>query len=263
MKLKSIVRHGVPALVGAGLVVLASNLQASFVPLNGTNYVQSFDSLPTKGQSTQLPQGWSFVEFGPGNNKIKADDGHSAAGGIYSYGDKHSDDRALGILVGNNGSSGIFGAAFENSGSGPINRLDISFTGEEWRLGQAGKQNQLQFQYSLNAQSLTSGNWFNVPQLDFFTPNVTGVGAHDGNLAANQRQLSGSISFLNIPSGGNFWVRWVEAAPPGGGPGDGLAVDNFSISTVPEVSTYLGGLAACGLLFFALRPHLRSSSSRR
>jgi hypothetical protein len=93
--------------------------------------------------------------------------------------------------------------------------------------------------------------WLNAPQLDFFTPNLKGVRAHDGTLAINQRILTGTISFLNIPSGGAFWVRWVETAPPGGGPGDGLAVDNFSISAVPEVSTCLAGIFATGILVSA------------
>jgi hypothetical protein len=258
------VRNIVAALTCAGSILLALNVEASFIPLGSSNYVQNFDypALPKKGQSRQLPLGWSFVELGSGNDKIKADDGHNASGGVYSYGDKQSDDRALGILFGKNGTSGIFGASFENSGGGAISRLDISFTGEEWRLGQAGRQNELEFQYSLNAHSLTSGQWLNVPQLDFFTPNVNGAGAHDGNLPQNQQHLSSSISFLNIPSGGTFWVRWVEAPPPGGGPGDGLAVDNFSISAVPEISTALGGIAASALLAFALFPRLRLYSRR-
>jgi hypothetical protein len=106
----------------------------------------------------------------------------------------------------------------------------------------------LQFQYSLNAGSLNSGTWINVPGLDFLTPNLVGVGAHNGNLAANQSAISGSIGFLNIPVGATFWIRWVDLALPGGGPEDGLAVDDFTISGVPEASTWCGALAAIGLL---------------
>jgi hypothetical protein len=246
--------------------------------LGNQAYFQDFNypALPKAGNSKHLPQGWSFETFGSGDdngqgqddhggggrNKIHADDGNNASGGIYSYGARQSDDRALGILLGANGSGGIFGAEFENAAGGPINQLNISFTGEEWRLGRAGRQNQLQFQYSLDAHSLSSGDWLNVPKLDFFTPNTAGVGAHDGNLPINQQQLSGTISFLNIPSGGTFWVRWVEAPPPGGGPGDGLAVDNFSISAVPEISTILGGCAAASLLALSLLPRRQAILSK-
>lgn len=249
------VKFSVGALACAVSILFTPTLHASFISLGSTNYFQDFNypALPKAGQSRNLPEGWSFVHLGPGDDKIKADDGHNASGGVYSYGEQQSANRALGILLGANGASGIFGATFENTGEGAINRLNVSFTGEEWRLGRAGRQDQLQFQYSLNAHSLTTGNWLNVPQLDFFTPNLTGVGAHDGTLPINQRQLSGTISFLNIPSGGTFWVRWVETPPPGGGPGDGLAVDNFSISAVPEISTCLGGLFATAILVLALR----------
>jgi hypothetical protein len=239
--------------------------------LGNNTYFQDFNypALPKAGNSKHLPQGWSFETFsnnddqgnqqghhgddqGGGGHKIHADDGHNSSGGVYSYGARQSDDRALGILRGENGSGGIFGAEFENAAGGPINQLNISFTGEEWRLGRAGRQNQLQFQYSLDAHSLTSGDWFNVPTLSFSTPNTSGVGAHDGNLEINQQHLSGTISFLDIASGGTFWVRWVEA--PSHGPGDGLAIDNFSISAVPEISTCLGGLVASALLAFAVFP---------
>src|SRR6185503_10448274 len=107
-----------------------------------------------------------------------------------------------------------------------------------------------QFQYSLNASSLTSGTWINAPSLDFLTPNLTGAGAHDGNLSANQTQVGGSIGFLNIPVGGTFWVRWVDAQLPGGGAEDGLAIDNFSISAVPEAATLAAGFCMTLLLAY-------------
>jgi hypothetical protein len=223
--------------------------QASFIALSNTNYFQNFDSLPKNGKSSDLPQGWSFAEFGQrDDNRIRADDGSKSFGGIYSYGLKGSSDRALGSLRGADGTYGLFGASFQNASDVIINNLKLSFTGEEWRLGAAGRQDRLQFQYSLNASSLTSGTWINAPQFDFLTPNTIGVGAHDGNLAVNQKQISGTISFLNIPSGGTFWIRWLDAPVSGGGPEDGLAIDNFSVSAVPEASTGLAGLVGLGAL---------------
>jgi len=242
-----------------GLVVFSCwtlQARASFIALSHTNYLQDFDSLlPKKGKSSDLPQGWSLAEFGKhADDKIRADDGSKSTGGIYSYGSKGSTDRALGSLRGADGTYGLFGTSFQNSSDAIINSLNLSFTGEEWRLGAQGRQDRLQFQYSLNASSLTSGTWLNAPQLDFLTPNTIGVGAHDGNLVVNQKQISGTINFLSIPSGGTFWIRWVDAPVAGGGPEDGLAVDNFSISAVPETSTWLAGLAALGALgLFSVR----------
>jgi hypothetical protein len=152
------------------------------------------------------------------------------------------------------GNYGIFGASFQNAGPGPINRLNISYTGEEWRLGKAGVQNTLQFQYSLNASGMgdSHATWINVPSLSFSTPNTIGTGAHDGTSLVNQVPVSGSISFLNIPQGGSFWVRWTEVLADSKQAGDGLAVDNFSLTAVPEASTYVAAFGALCLLGSAL-----------
>jgi hypothetical protein len=240
-----------PALGAVGIMLLScANARAAFIPLGRTNYFQNFNTLPSSGKSKVLPAGWSIYDANNMDGYIYADNGSSSVEHIYSYGLTGSSDRALGTLFdptqGNQ--HPMFGADFQNTGSSAINRLNISYTGEEWRLGAAGRQDSLNFQYSLNAGSLTSGTWINAPALNFYTPNTTGVGAHDGTLAANQSQISGSIGFLNIPVGQTFWVRWVDGAVSGGGPEDGLAVDNFSILAVPEASTWFAAFAAIGLL---------------
>jgi hypothetical protein len=254
------------AALAVGFAALFSNsATAAFIPLGRTNYFQNFDSLVSSGKSKFLPSGWAMAEFGNMDNQIVADNGSATAGGIYSYGANGSTDRALGSLRSGGGSNpesgnfGIFGANFQNTAGSAINRLNISYTGEEWRLGAQGRgPDRLQFQYSLNAGSLTSGTWINVPGLDFLTPNLIGVGAHNGNLAANQTLISGSIGFLNIPVGATFWIRWVDMALPGGGPEDGLAVDNFTIGPIPEASTLAAGIGLTALLGYAFWRHLRS-----
>lgn len=255
---------------------MTGRLHASLIPISqGSGYVQNFDTLPSSGKSTFVLPGWSILQSenqdsqgnqdnqgnqGSGGTQILADDGSSALGGIHSYGLAGSPNRALGTLTDANGDYGIFGANFQNSGPNPINGLHISYTGEEWRLGVAGHQNTLEFQYSLNASSLSDPNatWLNVPALSFLTPNLTGTGAHDGTLAINQTQIASTISFLNVPQGATFWVRWQETGVASNTAGDGLAVDNFSITAVPEVSTLLGALAALGLLAAAVwHPRVR------
>src|SRR5215475_2305383 len=259
MKMISLLKMASAAMAAGFAVLFAADASAAFIPLGRTNYFQNFDSLVSSGKSKFLPSGWSMVEYGNMDGQIHADNGSSTAGGIYSYGNTGSSDRALGSLRqggdGNplSGNFGIFGANFQNTSGGAINRLNISYTGEEWRLGAQGRgADRLQFQYSLNANSLTSGTWINAPGLDFLTPNLTGVGAHNGNLAANQTLISGSIGFLNIPVGATFWVRWVDLALGGGGPEDGLGVDNFTISAIPETSTVAAGCGLTALLAFAV-----------
>src|SRR5262245_26158845 len=238
-------------LLTAGLIGLGSqSARAAFIAINTqSNYFQNFNSLISQGKSSTLTPGWAFKEFGTGNNQIEADNGGSASAGVYSYGGLKASDRALGDLRADGGKYGMFGANFQNTGPGPITRLNVSYTGEEWRLGAEGRgADRLQFQYSVHASSLDSGTWINAPGLDFLTPNLTGVGAHDGTLAANQTQVAGVINFLNIPVGGTFWVRWVDAQLPGGGKEDGLAIDNFSITAVPEPATLAAGFCMAFML---------------
>ena len=233
-----------PAAVAVGFCFMETELQASFIQISQTNYVQNFNTLNSSGKSKSLPAGWSIASQ---DNQVYADDGNMSMANIYSYGVAGSSDRALGALT-SGGNDPIFGASFQNAGPGRINRLNISYTGEEWRLGQAGVANTLNFSYSLNASGVKDQNatWINVPGLSFTTPNVTGVGAHNGTLAANQTQIASSIGFLSIPQGGTFWIRWQE--PPAGSPGDGLAVDNFTLTAVPEASTFAAAIGAVGFL---------------
>jgi hypothetical protein len=243
------------ALVALGIMGSTST-HAAFISLTTTNYLQNFDSLVRSGRSQSLPSGWAIKEFGSEDNQIVADNGSATGGSIYSYGANGSSDRALGSLA-NKNNYGYFGAGFQNNSGGTINTLNIAYTGEEWRLGAEGRQDLLHLQYSLDATSLGNGTWREGPSsLDFKTPNTVGVGAHDGNLLENQSQIAGSISFLNIPAGGTFWVRWVDAPIPGSGhskfdgPEDGLAIDNFTITAVPEAATLASGLGMTLLMGF-------------
>ena len=71
------------------------------------------------------------------NEQYAVDTGGSTTGDIYSYGAAASTERALGALR-----SGtlipLFGACFTNNTGATITSLDVSYTGEEWRLGGHG-----------------------------------------------------------------------------------------------------------------------------
>jgi hypothetical protein len=255
MRKTIVVKLALPVLVAVGLNATTTESYASFSPIGvgRTNYVQNFNSLASSGHSMTLPAGWSYANVGKNadNQNYLADNGTDNNGGTYSYGQQGSNNRAFGVLTDATGLTGIIGAEFQNQSGGSLNRLNISYTGEEWRLGKAGVQNLLQFQYSLNANGVNDSHatWINAPSLSFSTPNTSGVGAHDGTLAINQHQVAGSISFMNIPNNGYIWIRWQEVmTTQKGSPGDGLAIDNFSISAVPEASTNLAAFGALGLI---------------
>ena len=206
------------------------------VSLLGGPYTQNFDSLANAGTAnTALPVGWFFVETGTANNTTyAADNGGLAAGNTYSYGSTSSTDRAFGGLQ-----SGSFvptiGAGFTNNTGSTITSLLISYTGEQWRLGTAGRADRIDFQYSLDATAINNGAWTNVDNLDFSSPNTTTAGALDGNLAGNRTNISFTITGLNIAPGATVFIRWISFDASGGD--DGLSVDELTLTPSSAVTT--------------------------
>jgi hypothetical protein len=237
-------------LLSISLMCAASRLAAQVI-LTDIDYQQDFDSLEWAGNSnTTLPAGWGFVESGAGADATyRAGTGSSTTGDTYSFGSDASTDRAFGTLQ-----SGsvvpLIGAEFLNSSGNPITGLQVFYTGEQWRLGTADRSDRLDFQYSLDATSLTDGTWVDVDALDFSSPNTAATGALDGNAAGNRTALDATISGLAISDGSTVWMRWTDFAASGSD--DGLGIDDFRISAVPEPRAYalvmglaLLGFAAC------------------
>jgi hypothetical protein len=201
----------------------------SIAALN-TTYSENFDTLDQTGVSSTTPVAWTRAESGTNaNTTYTANNGSSTTGDTYSYGTIGSSDRALGGLRTSTPSLvPTVGAFFRNDTGSTINTLQIAYTGEEWRLGSAGRTDQLDFQYSTNATSLTTGTWTDVNALDFTTPNTTTTGAKDGNNVANRTAISNTITGLTLAPGATVWIRWTDLDVSGAD--DGLAVDDFSIT---------------------------------
>ncbi len=204
------------------------------LPLTGGTVTENFNTLAATGSSnTTLPTGFRFSEGGTGGNLFyTADNGSLPTGNTYSYGSTGGADRALGEITSGTVQSTLGLCCVNNSGA-PITSFQISYTGEQWRLGAADAiLDRLDFQYSLNATSLSTGTWIDVDSLDFVSPtNSSTAGPIDGNAAAN-RTLRGpvTINFCQtpVPQNATFYVRWVPVANIGG-TNDGLAIDDFSI----------------------------------
>lgn len=200
----------------------------------GSIYTQDFNTLASSGTAnTAIPAGWSFSESGTNaNSTYRAGTGSDNTGDTYSFGAAGIGERAFGGL--RSGSVvPLIGVSFINNTGAPIEKLTISYTGEQWRLGQntlGRPADRLDFQLSTSATSLTTGTWADYNDLDFTSPTVAGsIGALDGNAAANRTALSLTISGLTIASGASFWIRWADTdLIPGAD--DGLSVDDFSLT---------------------------------
>lgn len=218
-----------------GFVPLGSWGAVSFT---GTTYTQDFDTLANTGTTNStLPFGWELSEAGGGardNEQYAADTGSSSTGDTYSFGAATSTERAFGGLQ-----SGTLiptiGASFQNDTGSTLTELTIQYTGEQWRLGATARVDRLDFQYSTDATSLTTGSWTDVNALDFTAPVTTPTGALDGNAAANKTAKTATITSLSIASGSTFWIRWTDFNASGAD--DGLAVDNFSLSVPTSTPT--------------------------
>lgn len=194
-------------------------------------YTQNFDSLATTGTTnTTVPAGFGFVEV-PGNATYSAGTGSSGTGDTYSFANTTTTtDRAFGSLQ-----SGsvvpIIGACFINNTGSTITTFGVSYDGEQYRLGTSGRAipDRLDFQYSVDATSLTAGNYTDFNALDFTAPVTVGtVGALDGNAAANRTASITALVPVNVAPGGTFYIRYnsFDAASAD----DGLAIDNFNLA---------------------------------
>ena len=211
-----------------GLCLLCSNKSAwgqISITSMGLELSQDFDSLANAGTSSKLPTGWAFLETGfVANGNYMSNDGSDIAGDTYSYGTGFNSDRALGglrtdLLVPS------MGVAYINQTGAVINSFAITYTGEEWRLGTSGRTDQLDFQYSLNATSLSTGTWVDFNTLDFITPSTSLVGPKNGNLPANRTNITATISGLAVADGATFWFRWTDFNAAGSD--DGLGIDDY------------------------------------
>ena len=197
----------------------------------GTAYTQDFDTLASAGTSSVVPAGWAFVETGTAaNTTYTAGTGSSATGDTYSFGAAGSAERAFGALR-SGALSPLRGAGFTNNTGFAVQALQISYAGEQWRLGFSPRPapDRLDFQYSTTAANISSGTYADVNDLDFSSPITTGaVGLLNGNLAANRTIVSFTITGLSIPNGSTFFIRWVDLDIPNAD--DGMAIDDFSLT---------------------------------
>lgn len=209
----------------------------------GSTYTQDFNGLgtatasPASGEleviNTALT-GWSFSESGTGaNTTVTAGTGSTATGDTYNFGLASNMDRTLGGL--RSGSvTPLFGFRFLNNTGSTIHTLQIAYMGKTWRVGSAGRMDRLDFQYSTNAASLTTGTWTDADALDYGNPGqATGGGGvqHSASINAN-------ITGLSIIAGSTVFLRWVDMDASGAD--DGMGVDDISLmatggQTLPTV----------------------------
>ena len=200
----------------------------------GVIYSQNFNALAAAGTASTLPDGVYIAESGTNaDTTYAAGTGSSNTGNTYSFGSLGSSDRALGGLQ-----SGtlvpMMGVSFTNTTGATLTSFTVTYTGEQWRLGTSGRgADRLDFQFSTNATSLTSGTFTHVDALDFSSPVTSGtIGFLDGNAAANRQLISATVTGVSIAPGQTVFLRWTDFNVTNSD--DGLAIDDLTVS-IPDV----------------------------
>ena len=105
---------------------LLSNVNAQIVLTTAASYTQDFNILANTGTSSNMPDGWQFIETGANANLLyNTGTGTSNTGDSYSYGAAANSERALGGLQ-----SGslipLCGVAFTNNTLGTITSITLT-----------------------------------------------------------------------------------------------------------------------------------------
>jgi trimeric autotransporter adhesin len=191
---------------------------------SGNTYTQDFNTLANSGTSSTVPTGWAFLEtLTNANTTYTAGTGSATGGDTYSFGAASpSTERAFGVLKSSNFAS-VIGVSFTNNTGTIINGLVITYKGETWRIGAASRIDRLDFQYSTNATSLSTGTWTDFDALDYSNPGqATGSGSQQ-----HSSNISSTITSLSIANGTTFWLRWNDLDATGSD--DGMGIDDFSL----------------------------------
>jgi hypothetical protein len=253
----------------------SASAQVPYSVINSA-YSQSFDSLPATGSVNAWTNnvtllGWYAYNSLPGNTgtsgvrdplgtagiwntttNIRAGDGTSNAGALWSFGTGTDAERALGSI--GSGTPGDFSYAvvLQNTTGFILDSFTLSYTGEQWRNGGNTTQQRLQFDYAVFAglptnadlQGINTTGYTLDSNLDFLGPIATATaGALDGNLPANQANPSDTVA-LTWGINEYLVLRWWDDNDVGND--HGLAIDNLTFRATPEPATLallgLGGL---------------------
>jgi hypothetical protein len=207
----------------AGSIIVTSP-NAMVLTTFGSAVCENFSGLATSGTSSNMPTGWAFSETGSNaNSTYTAGTGSSNAGDTYSFGT--SGDRTLGGLQSGSLNPTYGARIFNNTGS-TISTITIAYTGKTWRVGAASRSDRIDFQYSSNATSLTTGTWTDENNLDYANPGqATGSGSlqHTANISYTMQGLS-------VAPGTSIWIRWTDFDASGSD--DGMGLDDLCITPI-------------------------------
>lgn len=236
-----------PGLLGLGLCLVGPRLAGQIaIPAFHTPVTENFNSLGTAA-TANLPANWRLsaagdtsVAWGDATHltatSAQASSGTPTIGGRYNWGQSVA-DRALGFMSSSGYASPNHLLAHFSNGTGrTITDLSIAFDYERYRLNTAPA--------SITFFHSTDGSTWSAAAAGDSGAFTTGASSYGFATPISSSSHLVTLASLNLAPGADFYLRWQFNT--GGANSQGLGVDNFSLTAIPEPSTYaaLGGAAA-------------------
>jgi hypothetical protein len=210
---------------------------------NSSAVTQNFNGIGST-TTASLPANWKMTAAGAGTSAgwstgtnisattQAASTGSPTGGGAYNWGNgTTTSDRAVGFMTsGSYASPNAVLAHFKNNTGATISALAIAFDIERYRINTAAAN--VTFWTSTDGSSWTART---AGDSGAFS---TGTSAYDFS-SGTIVQKSFSLTELNLPNDGNFYLRWVFGTT--GSNSQGLGLDNVSVTATtanpPTINT--------------------------
>jgi len=244
-----------PLLMGASVGLWASAAPANAQVLYGVNggvYAQNFDGGYAPGPTQAFASDTTIAGVWSNRPTLLAGNGGDINGGLYAFRATGSAENALGTLTTSGTPDVYFGIALTNATPDTLTRVNLAYTGEQWRKGGATTPDSLVLEFILsfnfNQAVADQPTGYTDTGSGFASPtNTPGGAALDGNNPSNQVAVSGSITGLAWRPNQTLFLRWRDVRPFTSS-NSGLAVDNLTVVAVPEPSALPLALWGLGML---------------
>lgn len=213
--------------------VLSSKAQIA-IP-NTTPVTQNFDGIGNAAAAT-LPANWKMSPAGTAAptwaaatnvtaTTQAASTGTPATGGRYNWGNgTTTTDRAIGFMTsGGYASPNSIMAYYQNTSGAQINDITIAFDYERYRINTAA--------CAITFFTSTDGTTWTAQTAGDSGAFTTGASAYDFNTGTVINK-SFTLTGVNIPNGGNFYLRWNFNTT--GTNSQGVGLDNVVVTALPS-----------------------------